>query len=380
MVNTGKGIFDDIWESIIDAIKEAIKMFDVPLKIAIVGFGNSGKSTLFNTLFGENLQETGAKTNLTMEDRSETRFGAVFTDTRGFGTGIASIDKIKKVLIDQNLIIHCLNGTSAISKDDKSLYDFNASVQKPLIITVTKADIMKEREIDEYKESVKVEIHPDISPIFISAERGDNMDLLTDRILSLLPEAAKDAFAAEQVTDLNIKTSRSRKIIHSVAVAAAAVAISPIPVSDVAILIPMQAGMVAKIGKIFGYDLSKYQAKEIMVVAGGGIVLRYAFQVLVKLVPVVGSIIGPVIAYGGTVAIGEASLAYFKSGMTITPEDLGEVFKKAKEQAKSEFKLKKYDDKLNAVKDDINKLKEDLENGKITQEEFEKCMKDLLGD
>jgi len=79
---------------------------------------------------------------------------------------------------------------------------------------------------------------------------------------------AKDAFIAKQRVDFELKRLKCRALIHTSAIAAAAVAVSPIPVSDVIILIPMQAGMVASIAKIYGLDITYASAKEFLAVAG----------------------------------------------------------------------------------------------------------------
>jgi len=372
-------VFGSIWEDIRKALDEMNKKFNIPLKIAIIGFGNSGKSTLFNAIFGEELQETGAQTNLTKEDRKEKRFGTIFTDTRGFGTRLVPVDDIKMALKDQNLIIHCLNGASAISKEDDDLYNFCKESEKHIIVAVTKVDLLKDREIKEYKESIVHVMSSSINPIFISAEQDTNMVQLVERIVELLPDATRDAFIAKQSVDISLKASRSRKTTHVVAISAAAVAIAPIPVADVAVLIPMQAGLVSRIGKIFGYEITIERAKELLVVAGGGILLRYAYQVLVKFVPVVGSFIGPVIAYGGTVAIGETAIAYFKSGMKISEEEIGEIYQQARRKAKEEFKKGKFSQKMKSKENEIKNIKKRFEKGEITQEQFEQYTKKLMG-
>jgi small GTP-binding protein len=335
-----KEIPHSIWPNVVEEIKHVKEKFDLQVKIAIVGFGKAGKSTLFNGIFGQNLQETGAQTDLTRKERQETRFGAIFTDTRGFGTNLVPLEEIKRVLHEQHLIIHCINGMSAISAEDLELYRFCKTSSKPVIVVVTKADVMKEREIREYEGSVVQKLGSSSTPIFVSAETGRNMNLLVSRIVELLPEAVRHAFTAKQRVNLEIKRDEAKFLIHATAVGAAGVAISPIPLSDVVLLVPMQAGMVVGIARIYGYDITTERAKEILLVAGGGIVLRYAFQTLVKFLPGLGSIIGPAIAYGGTVAIGEGAILYFESGMKASPAEIAEVYKRAKEIAERDFDRK----------------------------------------
>ncbi|MGO9570459.1 MAG: GTPase [Desulfomonilaceae bacterium] len=329
-----------IWPDITKEITAVKSRFDLQVKIAIVGFGKAGKSTLFNTIFGENIQETGAQTDLTKKERRETRFGAIFTDTRGFGTEVVPLEEIKRILEDQHLILHCINGMSAIAAEDLDLYRFCKSSGKPVIICITKTDVMKDREIREYRASVTQKLSSSADPIFVSAETGSNMELLSSRIVRLLPEAVRNAFIAKQRVSLGLKREDAKILIHATAIGAAGVAISPIPLSDVIVLVPIQAGMVVGIAKIYGYEISTERAKEILFVAGSGVVLRYTFQTLVKFLPGVGSLIGPAIAYGGTVAIGEAAIRYFESGMRASADEIADVYKRAKEIAERDFDRK----------------------------------------
>jgi uncharacterized protein (DUF697 family) len=204
------------------------------------------------------------------------------------------------------------------------------------------------------------------------------MRLLIEKIVDLLPDVAKDAFIAKQRADFEIKRKKCRALIHGTAIAAAGVAVSPIPVSDVIILVPMQAGMVISVAKIYGYEITEDMAKEILVVAGGGVVLRYAFQIIVKFIPVLGSLIGPAIAYGGTIAIGETAILYFESGMQATPEEIAAAYRRAKEKAQREFKSTGMEDKMKENGDQLKDLGDKLQAGQIGQEDFRTASTRLL--
>jgi uncharacterized protein (DUF697 family) len=141
----------------------------------------------------------------------------------------------------------------------------------------------------------------------------------------------------------------------------------------------MQAGMVMSIAKIYGYEITEDMAKEILVVAGGGVVLRYAFQIIVKFIPVLGSLIGPAIAYGGTVAIGEAAILYFESGMEATPQDIADAYRRAKEKAEREFKSSGMEDSMKEKEEPLKLLGEKLQSGQITQDEFRAQSRQILG-
>jgi small GTP-binding protein len=339
-------------------------------KIAIVGFGESGKSTLFNKIFGSNIREISTQTTLSSENQASEKFGIIFTDNPDNVTRIFHIDIIEEAIEQQNLIIQCIDGTSATSDSDKNLYDFLKEFGKPIIVVVTKADVMfEDREIREYEESILKKFGSSINPIFISAKTGKNMSMLIERILKLLPNVAKNDFIAKEKINLEIKEKRAREIMYIAAAAAAAAAISPIPVSDIAIITPIQITMVLTIAWLYVGEITFERAKELLAVVGGGVALRYAYQAIVSFLPVVGQIVGPVIAFGSTIALGEAAILYFKSGGKVTKEEINEAYKRAKEKAEKEFKNSDIMD--NIKKDQIKKLKEKLSKKEISQEEFE---------
>ena len=368
---------EDVWSDIEKEIDKVNKKFNVPIGLIIVGFGNSGKSTFYNKLYGKKLQKTGAKTDLTDKPRSKKKGGIIYTDTPGYGTKRFTVDEIKKELATKHVIVQCLNGMSAISKNDADIIEFCKETDKHLILVVNKADVMDKDEIKEYKISIKHKIGAEIVPLFISAKTGLNMNKVVRRIVEVLPEAKRDAFIAKQQVDAEMKTSRANKYIQSAAGTAAAIAVSPIPVSDILAIAPLQVTMVIKIGLIFGHKLESSSAKELIGTVAGGVAFRYAAQVLVKFIPGAGSVIGPVIAYGGTVAIGETAVAYFSSGMTLSEEELEEVYKGAKKDAEKTFKTDKREATLKKNKEQIKQLNKDLKNGKITQEEYNEKIKRL---
>ncbi len=316
--------------------------FLIPVKIAIVGFGKSGKSTLFNALFGKDLQEIGAQTDLTIKEHSAKLFGAIFTDTRGFGTKKVKIDEIIPVIEEQNLVIHCLNGMSAISEEDVELHQFISRRGRPYITVVTKTDVMKKREIEEYASSVEEKLNlSSIDLLFISAETGLNMRELVSRILDLLPEAVKDAFIAKQGIDFDLKKKKAKRIVKGAATACAGIAITPIPVADITIMTPVQIGMVLKIAALFGMELSWKRAKELLATVGSGLALRSLAQTLLKFFPIAGSFISPAIAFSGTMALGEVAIFYFENQMALDKQQIEERYYKAIQEAKRVFEVEK---------------------------------------
>ena len=96
---------------------------------------------------------------------------------------------------------------------------------------------------------------------------------------------------------------------------AVTVAVTPIPLSDMALIAPLQAMMVTAVAYISGRPWDLRTAGEwiagLGLVGGAGFGLRWSAQQLVKLVPGAGSIVSASIAGAGTTALGKSAMAYF---------------------------------------------------------------------
>lgn len=115
------------------------------------------------------------------------------------------------------------------------------------------------------------------------------------------------------------------------------IALTPIPVSDILILLPLQALLVGLIASLSGRDISLDTAKEFILsmggVAGAGYTFRIIAQQASKLVnglwPGAGSAISAGVATLGTTAIGKAAISYYIDGNTI--EEAKEKFKEERD-------------------------------------------------
>lgn len=105
----------------------------------------------------------------------------------------------------------------------------------------------------------------------------------------------------------------------------ATVALTPIPVSDIYILLIIQSILVSLIASLSGRDISLETAKEFILsmggIAGAGYVFRLVAQQASKFLnavwPIAGSMVSSGIAAAGTTAIGKAAIAYYIDDKTI---------------------------------------------------------------
>jgi uncharacterized protein (DUF697 family) len=129
----------------------------------------------------------------------------------------------------------------------------------------------------------------------------------------------------------------ARDVINMCSYAAALVAISPLPLTDVVLTLPIQTGMVATVGHIYGRKVTKATARDLILelgtTAGVGLLARQGIKALV---PVFGAILTVAPAFAANWAIGRVAMEYFKNP-GLTRENLKEVFRRAKDEGSSLF-------------------------------------------
>lgn len=130
-------------------------------------------------------------------------------------------------------------------------------------------------------------------------------------------------------------TSTEHKIIHTAAAAAATTAASPIPFSDAALLIPIQATMITSLYKANGANISqgfvKGALKATMVSGLGKSLAGNLAGKLLKFIPGVGTLAGGTInagvAVGFTEALGFAIVGELRGTDNADIIDLANVIK-----------------------------------------------------
>jgi small GTP-binding protein len=374
----------------LDGIDEIVgrvqKRFATKPKVAFAGFGNSGKSSLLNAIYGAEVARVSMKTDETQGPQVAERFGIDFTDTPGVGTSRFSLDDVLDlgVLQDQHIILHVLNGASAVTAEDEKLARVIRGASARSIVVINKIDLLDEREKTEFLASVVTRIGVAESEVMmVSAKRGTGVPALVQRITELLPSALQDAFIAAQRADSALKEKRIRTLIYSKAGVCAAVALAPIPIADILVLTPIQMAMVATIGYFHGVEVSADRAGELMGVMGAGVGLREAARQVVKLIPGYGLLVSAGIAFAGTVALGETAHLWFSRQMKVDAHELKELFSRVAAKAKHEYALRadretpgeRAEDER--VRTEAERLRARLARGEMSQAEFERAMAEI---
>lgn len=154
-----------------------------------------------------------------------------------------------------------------------------------------------------------------------------------------MSEGRANAFARKQSYDKELRKKamkeRAKTIINRYTAGAGVVAATPIPFSDIALLLPTQCGMIVHISNIYGLDMSKETAMKLAgafaAVIGVGFATRSIISNLLKFIPGIGTIAGGALnatmAVSVTKLMGEAYIAYLDDSFDNLAEAVANIHK-----------------------------------------------------
>ena len=301
------------------------------LNIMIVGKTGVGKSTLLNSLFGENLALTGSGEPITEKiHKFETEgFPISIYDTPGMELdGKHSAEnllnditgQIQKMMqcndIEQAIhcVLYCIGATS--SRIEKAEIDFlqkltesTSQCNTPVILVLTQAFSEKKTgEMTAMLRNIRLPIRGIVPVLAKDYEIGEGfptikaygLDKLVDVMSDVLPEAVRDTFIAIQIVNLDAKHSSAKKTVTAAALAAAATGAAPIPFSDAALLVPAQVAMLMRITAIYRIPIQKAALTTIATAAVGTVGTTILGKTIVsnalKFIPGVGTVAGGAIS------------------------------------------------------------------------------------
>ncbi len=205
--------------------------------VAVVGRANAGKSTLVNALVGEKVSIVSPKPQTT-RDRiygvlTTDEYQIVFEDTPGVYKAAGLLNSrmqktVERTARDTDLILFVLDGHDGLKNDDLNLLAKYAKIGAPLIVALTKTDIMQKEALPE--ELVAVSEVDGVSEVVpVSARKRRNVNELLTVILGYLqeseyvfnPEAVSDKsekFMIAEIMREKILVGYDKEIPHGVAV------------------------------------------------------------------------------------------------------------------------------------------------------------------
>ncbi|MBY0231603.1 MAG: GTP-binding DUF697 domain-containing protein [Gemmataceae bacterium] len=142
-------------------------------------------------------------------------------------------------------------------------------------------------------------------------------EVLRNTLIDLLPQAQAQTLRGLELARAGLHDLYSRQaaptIVAYSSMAASAGAV-PLPVVDLVMIASVQTSMLNALAKLYGVPFDSAKLKELAAALGAGLVARSAGRSLIKLIPVVGSVLGSVsgaiLAGAATFALGKAFLRY----------------------------------------------------------------------
>lgn len=304
--------------------------------LAIFGKTGTGKSTLINAVFGEDVAPTGIGEPVTMDEHLYVHRAGFFglIDTRGLEIGkdtnklIAELGEYlkemrKKPQAEQvHVAWYCVRATDRRFEDTEASFIRRLDqLGLPVILVLTQVPSRGDElhadslELSEHIAALDLPIEGG-RPILVMAKPDDfigqtqhGLQDLLDATFRAAPEGVEGALAAAQRIDLDRKWSQAQGLIAAASTAAAAVGATPVPVADAALLVPIQLGLMAAVSATYGVKLeiasmAATVATSLATAAGRSVVVG-----LIKLIPGAGTIVGGVIS-AATASVLTAAMGY----------------------------------------------------------------------
>jgi len=290
--------------------------------IVIVGLPNSGKSTLFNTIKGEQLSPVSAQAGTTKELVS-TNFGPfTLIDTPGHLPDI-----MESGMQQASVIVFLIDATKGLTKQDRELYETIQKMKKPTIIAVNKIDELKGGESGD-QIATEIAVMLGVAGVIpISARTGKNV---ADELIPAMIDASPEAALVIGYELPSYRREAAQRIIRNATLVSLAAGLEPIPLVDIPILLGTQIRLVLRLAALYGEPLNsadgRNHARELVATMAGGLGLRYLAEQAAKAVPFGGDFVAGIIAGAATWSIGQVALEYYEGGKQISPRRIRQLY------------------------------------------------------
>ena len=310
------------------------------VNILIAGATGTGKSSLVNLIFGQDVFTTGIGRPVTgVTDRAtrETNIQKIelqdfplnLYDTRGYEVSQDDSDFFRDEIVTLltegektndteriHLVWYCVNAAGArITDYDIDFIKKAADIECPFCIVLTKVDIAALDEIEAIENAVRqINLQIPIFRVSSAMTQISEHEKLTDWSLNNLPDALKISFLRTMKCDLKRKLTEGQRIIAAHSTGAFAVGFIPIPMADAPILVANQTWLMVNLLKLYGLGSLQNMVTggSLQVLLGSLLTMtgKSLAANLLKLLPGVGTLAGGVINAGVattlTVLFGEA--------------------------------------------------------------------------
>ena len=356
----------DLFGQLFDLIEEEEQKMHTA-NLMVVGKTGVGKSTLVNSVFRENLADTGIGTPVTQHLQRITKPGIplVLYDTKGIELDpvvqaavkqeiLGEIDRLIR-LNQKDDLIHmiwfCVNSLSRRIEDYEIEWIRSFAEKIPVIVVLTQAVGRDYKELEKYVKDLNLPVKNVRSVLARDLEIDEHYTLpafglkeLVDTTFDCLPEAAHAAFINAQKVNIERKLEAANKAVIPFVTAAFAAGFNPLPFADATLLVPTQLAMLARLTVIFGIPINRSLLTGVIsgVLGTGGATLigRTIVANVIKFIPGVGTVAGGTIS-GTTAALITAGFGFaynqvmvaiakkIFAGVVISENEMIELMKKA---------------------------------------------------
>jgi uncharacterized protein (DUF697 family)/GTPase SAR1 family protein len=356
---------DDVFGMLLDRIEEEEKRMQ-SANLMVIGKTGVGKSTLINSVFREDLADTGIGMPVTQHIRRITKPGVPIAiyDTKGLELDRTAQDTIQKEILGEidrlirldrkddylHMIWYCINSGSRRIEDFEIDWIRSFAERIPVIVVLTQS-VGKDHEVlASHIKSLNLPVKSVRSILARDLEISDDYRLpafglkeLVDVTFACLPDAVHTAFINAQKVNIHRKLDAANRAVLPFVTAAFAEGFTPLPFADAALLVPTQLAMMARLTVIFGIPIEKTMLAAVLSGAlgtgGATMIGRSLVASIFKFLPGVGTAIGGTIS-GTTAAIITAALGLsynqvmvsivrkVYAGQTVSNTELADLMKK----------------------------------------------------
>lgn len=276
---------------------------------------------------------------------------ADFIDSEGMIPGEQSIDEYTDFILnemfkrvssgDRTRLIHniwyCIDGSGA--QLEEADIQFFKTFRDHVILVVTKSELMRKEQLESLMKALLAVIDRD-RIVVVSAENKTGLtqliakaQLISTRALGGVENEAEEFrrrwneyYRAMRADWLDNAGHDADDYINWAAGRAAAIALIPLPLADVAPLIANEVYMIYKLAGVYGIAADDAAVTMLLGCAGGSV----AGKVGASFLPFLKVPIAAAVTYG----VGKAAKAYFESGMTLNEEQVKNAFLAGEREAK----------------------------------------------
>ncbi|MDR1377937.1 MAG: GTP-binding DUF697 domain-containing protein [Synergistaceae bacterium] len=285
--------------------------------ILICGQTGIGKSSIVNFLFNDDVTTTGTGEPCTKGITLHKNPTVNIYDSEGYEIGSGNQQHYERMLFDDFLVEHhdasdpdavhlvwyAISGASHRFTDlDVKLVQRIKKEGFKVCVLLSKIDELDAEQLGEMMSSLK-EALSDVEIFRLSTRSRNNpalakycdWDELGKWSYGKLPAVFKERFVSALRGQLELKREQANTATVTAVAAAAAVGMSPIPLSDAALLVPIQTGMIVRIGVIYGIHVGKTAITSLAVDAVATVLGKSIADQILKCIPGIDTTLGGVI-------------------------------------------------------------------------------------